>query len=178
MLVLVHGLDMGYNSIKDYYDSFENKAFELPCRSINEIYYGYERYFDFVCKNDPNLYYLVDEYRPDYIIGFGSIKDSALSIQYHYGNIGYGVRPQERNKGYGTLLLKLLLLKCEELGMHKVCVSCLEENVPSRKIIIHNNGRFAKRFLYLNSSKYGLKYWIKLHPTLQNRLKRFRKYLS
>ncbi len=31
-----------------------------------------------------------------------------LSLKYKniYGNVGYGVRPSERNKGYATLMLK------------------------------------------------------------------------
>lgn len=87
------------------------------------------------------------------------------------GAIGYGIRPCERNKGYGTELLKLLLLKCEEIGMKEVCVSCLKENIALQQIILKNNGKLEKEFFDDDSGKRGLKYWIKLYPKISIRIK-------
>jgi len=96
------------------------------------------------------MYYLVDDENPNYIIGYCILEDSdILDYHKHYlneGAIEYGIRPNERNKGYGTTILKLLLAKCEELGMHEVCVSCLKENIYFQKIILNNNGVLEKNF--------------------------------
>ena len=94
------------------------------------------------------------------------------------GNIGYGIRPLERQKGYGTLLLQLLLSECEKFGMHEVCVSCLKENISSSKVIMNNNGILEKEFFDEDSGKYGLKYWIQLHPKISVMTKRFIKRIK
>jgi len=51
------------------------------------------------------------------------------------GHIGYEVRPSERRKGYGTLLLKLGLQKAKELGIERPLLTCDATNASSRKII-------------------------------------------
>lgn len=51
------------------------------------------------------------------------------------GHIGYFVVPDERKKGYGTELLKYVLIKAKEKGLDKVLVTCDETNIGSRKII-------------------------------------------
>ncbi|MCF7844919.1 MAG: GNAT family N-acetyltransferase [Kiritimatiellales bacterium] len=56
------------------------------------------------------------------------------------GHIGYWIRPSERQKGYGKIILKLALEKAKELGINKVLVTCDEMNIGSRKIIEANGG--------------------------------------
>ncbi|MBR3245247.1 MAG: GNAT family N-acetyltransferase [Parasporobacterium sp.] len=66
-----------------------------------------------------------------------------LSIRYElpellsekYGDIGYGVRPSERNKGYATAMLEYALSVCKEKGMEKVILGCYKENLASAAII-------------------------------------------
>ncbi len=181
MLKLIHANDMNFNSVKNYYDSFTDKWKDLNCYAISHAQYGPNEYFDFVNTYENNLFYLVDEDKEDYIIGFGTIEDAKI-LDYHKdylnaGNIGYGIRPNERKKGYGTMLLKLLLLECEKMGMYEVCISCLEENIGSKKIIINNNGLLEKEFFDDDSGQYALKFWIKLHPKIINRTKRLVKRL-
>jgi len=176
MLKLIHASNMDYNNVKNYYDSFKDKWKDLNCYAISIVKESPQAYFDYISKYEPNLYYLIDDEHPEYIIGFGSIEDSNI-INYHKsylntGNIGYGIRHVERNKGYGTLLLKLLLLECEKIGMHEVCVSCLKENIASSKVIKNNNGKLEKQFFDDDTGKYGLKYWIKLHPKVGVKAKR------
>lgn len=175
MLKLIHAVDMNLNSVKEYYDSFENPWREIGCYAITKINSSEEEYLRYLFEDEKHLYYLIDDNNPNYIIGFGSIEDSYI-LDYHKsylneGNIGYGVRINERNKGYGTEILRLLLLKCEELGMKEVCVSCHEQNVASKKIIERNRGIFEKRWADDWSGKYALKYWIKLHPNIDNKIK-------
>ena len=108
----------------------------------------------------------MDDINPDYIIGYGSVNTYYRALYSNFGNIGYGIRPSERNKGYGTLLLELLLEKCRELGMKEVSVSCLEKNIASKRVIEKNNGYFEKRFFNHDGGNYGLKYLVSLSPEI------------
>lgn len=56
------------------------------------------------------------------------------------GNISDGIRPSQRNKGYGTLMVNLALQKCKEFGLNKVLMVCDKNNIASAKTIIKNNG--------------------------------------
>lgn len=76
------------------------------------------------------------------------------------------------------MLLKLLLLECEKIGMYEVCVSCLKENIASSKVIKNNMGELEKEFFCDDAGKYGLKYWIKLHPKIVARTKRLFKRIK
>lgn len=179
MLKLIHALDTDFNNVVNYYNSFEDKWHDLNCYAITKVEEGYKKYFDYITNFEPDLYFLIDDQNPNYIIGYGSIEDTKI-INYHLsylnaGSIGYGIRPSERKKGYGTILLKLLLLKCEDLGMSEVCVSALKENIASNKVILNNKGKLEKEFFDDDTAKYGLKYWIKLHPKITNKIKRIMK---
>ena len=56
------------------------------------------------------------------------------------GNIGYGVRPSERRKGYATKMLALALEKCKGLGLEKVLLTCGKNNIGSARTIQKNGG--------------------------------------
>lgn len=174
MLKLIPAADMSYESVLEYYNAFkdvEDKWHEINSYVISSLVTrGRKEYYEFILTKEKNMYYLIDSNKEDYIIGFGSID---VDFDYHdecfnIGNIGYGIRPNERNKGYGTKLLELLLLKCEEENMNEVCVSCGKENIASQKVIINNKGVFEKEF-YDEFEGSGLKYWIKLNPKTSNK---------
>ena len=79
-------------------------------------------------------------------------------LQYA-GHIGYGIRPSERGKGYGNLMLKLALPKARELGIEKALLVCSKSNVVSRKIIEKNGGVFENEI----ENKQGilkLRFWV------------------
>lgn len=181
MLKLIRALDMPFASVENYFNSFKalrkKWLYEINCSAISTIIKGKDSYFKSITSDpDDILYYLVDDKRPDYIIGFGRIDNSPIfdwdKNYLNEGNISYGVRPAERKKGYGALILKMLLEKSEELGLSEVCVSCLEENIASKKIIEKNNGIFEKRWLDDQTEKDALKYWIKLTPSKSTKLTR------
>lgn len=60
------------------------------------------------------------------------------------GNIGYGVRPSERQKGYATLMLNFAVNKCKELGLEKALVTCNSQNHASEATIRKCGGVFNK----------------------------------
>lgn len=57
------------------------------------------------------------------------------------GHIGYDIRPTQRRKGYGNLILKLALQKAKELGIESVLITCDVTNIGSNKIIKANGGK-------------------------------------
>ena len=174
MLKLVKAKDVRFDGVKEYYDSFENKN-ELNSMVLGYVKDGEEAYVKMRNSWGKLMYYLIDEDNPDYIIGIGDIEDSGV-YNFHedylnFGHISYGVRPNERNKGYGKAILKLLLEKCEERGMGEVCVSCKKDNIASKKVILGNKGKFEKEF-FSDESGQCLKFWIKLRPGIYNRMRR------
>ena len=75
------------------------------------------------------------------VIGILNIRYTlSLEMAEIYGNIGYGVRPSERKKGYATYMLKEALIKCKQKGLKEVILGCHEDNLGSYKTIINNNG--------------------------------------
>ena len=56
------------------------------------------------------------------------------------GHIGDGVRPLERGKGIGTVMVGLALEECRKLGIDRVLMVCDSDNVASAKTIIRNGG--------------------------------------
>lgn len=59
------------------------------------------------------------------------------------GHIGYGIRPSERRKGYGTKMLALALEKCREFGIAKALITCDKSNIASAKTAMRNGGVFT-----------------------------------
>ena len=84
------------------------------------------------------------------------------ALEHEGGHIGYDIRPSERRKGFGTLILKLTLLKAKDLGLKRVFLTCDEDNTGSAKIIENNNGILAGRAISEKNGKPILQYWIKL----------------
>ena len=76
------------------------------------------------------------------------------------GHIGYAVRPSERNKGYGTRMLKLALEQACELGIGKALVTCDTDNPASSRVIIHNGGVLASESYSEQAGRITQRYWI------------------
>lgn len=77
----------------------------------------------------------------DRLIGLLSIRyDLPKSLSEKYGDIGYGVRPSERNKGYATDILRYGLSVCKEKGKTKVVLGCFKDNLASAATIKKNGG--------------------------------------
>jgi predicted acetyltransferase len=78
------------------------------------------------------------------------------------GHIGYSIRPTERKKGYGTLMLKLGLEKSRELNLDKVLITCDKLNIGSAKVIQNNNGILENEVYSEVFSEVIQRYWITL----------------
>ena len=83
-------------------------------------------------------------------------------LQAFGGHIGYTVRPSERRKGYGTLLLALTLPRARALGLRRVLLTCDDDNVGSARIIEKNGGVLQDMGTNPASGKPTRRYWIEL----------------
>lgn len=108
-----------------------------------------------------DIYFLVEEGKSR-ILGAIDIRHSLNEYLYNFGgNIGYGIRPSERRKGYSTKMLGLALDKSRDLGLDKVLITCNKENIGSAKTIIKNGGRLENEVI--EGSTLMQRYWIKLY---------------
>ena len=76
------------------------------------------------------------------------------------GHIGYSVRKTERRKGYAKEMLRLALLKCKELNISNVLVTCNFDNIASAKTIIANGGVLENEVLDEKDGVMVQRYWI------------------
>lgn len=79
----------------------------------------------------------------------------------HGGNIGYFVRPSEREKGYGRALLKLALKEAKNTGLEKVLVTCRNDNMGSIKVIESNGGKCENNYYDESLGKTYRRYWFR-----------------
>lgn len=109
-----------------------------------------------------NIYWGYDT-ETDKLVGAVEIRHFLNKELYNtWGYIGYGVRPDERNKGYGTEILKLAIEKCADFLQENPLVGCYKDNLVCGRSIIKNGGvlesehvefktgRVIKRFLVPN----------------------------
>ena len=75
------------------------------------------------------------------------------------GHIGYAIRPSERQKGYGTEILRQALTEARELGLKKVLVTCSDDNIASKRIIEKNGGVFENTSV-TDAGVVKRRYWI------------------
>jgi predicted acetyltransferase len=83
-------------------------------------------------------------------------------LEAYWGHISYRIRPAQRRKGYGTLLLKLTLEQARILNIQRVRVICDQDNIGSARIIERNGGMLSGYGVDSRNGKHTLQYWIEL----------------
>jgi len=101
-------------------------------------------------------YWLIDN---DKYIGHVYIRHKLNDkLEKEGGHIGYAIRPTERKKGYGRIILELAIPKAKEIGLQKVLITCDEKNVASAKIIEKNGGTLHDKIKV--NDKLVRRYWL------------------
>lgn len=100
------------------------------------------------------VYWLFADGRP---VGIAKLRRYLTeNLRITGGHIGYCIRPSERGKGYGNIILSETLKKAAEINIPRALLTCDENNAPSRHVI-ENNGGMLERIE--NGRCY---YWIQL----------------
>jgi predicted acetyltransferase len=125
---------------------------------------GYIKYLDKRAGKDiPNIrYWLIDN---GVYIGETSIRPKLNeSLLEEGGNIGYAIRPSERRKGYGTIILKLALEEVRNIGLDRALLTCDKNNIGSRKIIEANGGILENETIVERKGKKipKFRFWIRI----------------
>ena len=109
----------------------------------------------------PSSTYLGIREKDNYIVGMIDIRHYLNEYLTQIGgNIGYSVRKTERNKGYAKQMLKLALEKCKELKIKKILITCDEDNIASKKVILSANAKFEDIRSFEGKNK--KRFWIEL----------------
>lgn len=96
------------------------------------------------------------------IVGMIDIRHTLNDFLRNYGgNIGYGVRPTERRKGYATQMLRLALDYCRGLGLDRVMLACDKNNPASRLTIEKCGGVLDREFVHTDGMIIQV-FWITL----------------
>lgn len=91
--------------------------------------------------------FLVIRKKDNRLIGFVDIRHELNDFLRSFGgNIGFGVRPTERGKGYASIILMKALDYCREIGLQKVMLACYKDNIASKKTIERCSGILEKEF--------------------------------
>lgn len=139
-------------------NGFSNSGYEMKIEEFPEYLdkqIGYSKGIGLEPQWIPQtVFWLFIDSKP---IGIGKLRHYLNDdLRKYGGHIGYCIRPSERGKGYGNIILREVLKKAKEIGIEEVLITCNEDNIPSRKVI-EENGGVLKEF---NGVK--CKYWIKL----------------
>lgn len=89
-----------------------------------------------------NIYWLYADGLP---VGFGKLRHFLTDkLRAEGGHVGYAIRPSERNKGYGTILLEMIIKEAKKLNVDKILLTVRNNNANSIKVALNNNGKIER----------------------------------
>ena len=136
-----HDYDMEYSKWPNYLreKSNESKGIDLKPGYVSQT-----------------TYWLLIDDKP---VGYSKLRhDLTEKLMHQGGNLGYIIKPTERGKKYGNIILEETIKKAKELGIKELLLTCNQDNGASRKIIENNGGKFHD----ISPETQKCRYWIKL----------------
>lgn len=104
-----------------------------------------------------HTYFLID--KDENIIGAINIRHYLNDyLEKFAGHIGYGIKPSERKKGYGSEILSMGVKLADELGIDDLLLVCRKDNIGYAKVIQQNGGVLENEIL--NNENLMQRYWI------------------
>lgn len=93
-------------------------------------------------KVPTNVYWL---YVDGYPVGLGKLRHFlTYRLREEGGHVGYAIRPSQRNKGYGTILLKMIIEEAKKMNIDKILLTIRNDNANSIKVALNNNGKVER----------------------------------
>ena len=83
------------------------------------------------------------------------------------GNIGYGIRPTERRKGYNKINLYLGLIEAQKLGLDLVMLDCDVNNLGSVKTMQALGGKLERTEVDPSDGILTSVYWFDVNETIR-----------
>ena len=162
-----------YNQLAEMIDEWKidqevNHTNHSPWAIFKNDYHDFDYYLENLELSEPkdgkvpdSVFFLLDVDR-NILLGAVNIRHYLNDYLLQYaGNIGDGIRPSERRKGYATEMIRLALIECRKLKISKVLMVCDKSNIASAKSIIKNGGILENEFLD-EDGEVQQRFWIKL----------------
>ena len=126
----------------------DENAFTNPVKGMNyEVFKKWliQQYQWSRCENLPEgfvgqtIFWLYDNEIP---VGIGKIRHTLTEHSRKIGgNIGYAISNKFRGKGYGTIMLNMLLEKAREMNVREKLLTVEKNNPASKRVIEKHGGR-------------------------------------
>ena len=161
-----------YNDMMDEWEKYGGRLNPLALKRDNVTYEKWlswieEDRYEKTCPKGSvpqELYFLIkNENDKEYIVGAVTIRKIFIDKLGHNGSsFAYGIRPSERQKGYGKMILRLAIEKAYEIYLYKEFIlTCDKSNIESSKVIEANGGVLESEKIDQNGNII-LKYIIRL----------------
>ncbi|MDR1537940.1 MAG: GNAT family N-acetyltransferase [Clostridiales bacterium] len=91
-----------------------------------------------IAEETPSITFFAFRQPDGVLVGSASIRMSLTKETLEDGHVELSIRPSQRNKGYGSEVLRQVLDRARELGIMEVFASCGKKNRPAAKIMKKN----------------------------------------
>ena len=170
------------NEIIDYINEFVEYNSDINgSGSLDNILYGYtfeqsldrclnmqyEEYAKNLGRCQSKTFLLIRK-NDNKIIGTINVRwNLTEKVKQFGGNIGYGIRPTERRKGYNKMNLYLGLIEAKKIGLDKVMLDCDVENLGSSKTMEALGGKLERTEIDPYDGILTSVYWINVDESLE-----------
>lgn len=181
------------NEIIDYINEFvEYKSNINGTGSLDKILDGYtfeqaldrclniqyEEYAKKIGRSQGKTFLLVRK-NDNKIIGTINIRWNLTEKMKQFGgNIGYGIRPTERKKGYNKINLYLGLIEAKRIGLDKVMLDCDVDNLASSKTMEALGGKLERTEIDPYDGILTSVYWINVDESLEKYKDSYAKFID
>lgn len=126
----------------------------------------YEEYAKKIGRCQSKTFLLIRK-NDDKIIGTINVRWNLTEEMKQFGgNIGYGIRPTERRKGYNKINLYLGLIEAQKLGLNRVMLDCDVNNLGSVKTMQSLGGKLERIEVDPSDGILTSVYWFDVNETI------------